>query len=170
MMMTRASLVIAFTLAGIPRIAHADEASKRAAIRELFALNGLEARMEQSLAATAEQYHRTAMSMVGGIGFTPAQERIASAYYDKVNQLLEEALSWKKIEPEYEEVYMKVYTEEEIDGVVAFYKSPIGHAYGAKSLEASAEIAAISNRRMQEVTPQLKKLSEVLINQLSATN
>jgi hypothetical protein len=166
--MSRLGLALVLAFLSLTQTAHADEASKRAKIRELFALNGMQARLEQNKVAAAQQYHQVAMNVTGTIGLSPAQDRIASAYYDKINELLAQAYDWKKLEPAYEDVYNKIYTEEEIDGVVAFYQSPVGKAYSAKNPAATAATIEVSNRLMSDVTPKLKKLAEELITNLSA--
>ena len=46
--------------------------------------------------------------------------------------MMKELLDWSKLEPLYVRVYQKSFTQEEVDGMLAFYKTPIGAAMIAK--------------------------------------
>src|SRR5256885_11873113 len=42
--------------------------------------------------------------------------------------LMKELLDWKKLEPIYVRIYQKSFTQAEVDGMIAFYKTPVGQA------------------------------------------
>ena len=42
--------------------------------------------------------------------------------------LMKELLDWKKLEPIYVRIYQKSFTQAEVDGMIAFYKTPAGQA------------------------------------------
>jgi hypothetical protein len=42
--------------------------------------------------------------------------------------MMKEILAWEKLEPLYTRVYQKTFTQQEIDGMLTFYKSPVGAA------------------------------------------
>jgi hypothetical protein len=46
--------------------------------------------------------------------------------------MMKELLDWKKLEPLYVRVYQKTFSQQEVDGMVAFYKTPAGQAVIAK--------------------------------------
>ena len=42
--------------------------------------------------------------------------------------MMKELLDWKKLEPMYVRIYQKTFTQQEVDGMIAFYKTPAGQA------------------------------------------
>jgi hypothetical protein len=50
----------------------------------------------------------------------------------EMKAMMKELLAWEKLEPAYVRVYQKTFTQQELDGMLAFYKTPIGAAMIAK--------------------------------------
>jgi len=46
----------------------------------------------------------------------------------EMTSLMTELLDWKKLEPIYVRIYQRSFTQAEVDGMIAFYKTPAGHA------------------------------------------
>ena len=46
--------------------------------------------------------------------------------------MMKELLAWEKLVPLYVRVYQKTFTQQELDGMLAFYKTPVGAAMIAK--------------------------------------
>jgi hypothetical protein len=46
----------------------------------------------------------------------------------EMTSLMKELLDWKKLEPIYVRIYQKSFTQAEVDGMIAFYKTPAGQA------------------------------------------
>jgi hypothetical protein len=46
----------------------------------------------------------------------------------EMTALMKELLDWKKLEPIYVRIYQKSFTQAEVDGMIAFYKTPAGQA------------------------------------------
>jgi hypothetical protein len=51
---------------------------------------------------------------------------------DETVSLMKELLDWKKLEPMYVRIYQKSFTQPEVDGIIAFYKTPAGQAVISK--------------------------------------
>ena len=50
----------------------------------------------------------------------------STKFTQKIQAVISGALSWNKLEPEYTKIYEDAYTEQQIDDILAFYKSPTG--------------------------------------------
>jgi len=59
------------------------------------------------------------------------QAKLDKSRTDAMSAMKEE-LAWSKLEPIYVRVYQKSFTQEEVSGMVAFYKTPIGQAMISK--------------------------------------
>ena len=56
----------------------------------------------------------------------------AAQVVDKLLVQIQDRFSWEKMKPEYVRLYDEVYSDAEISGILAFYKSPAGQAYLTK--------------------------------------
>lgn len=142
-------LAIVFVLALVP--AMADEASKSARIEEMLKLTNADAMTNQMI----DQMRKLAVqntSQAGG----PEEQTIQNRIFD----LLKQELSWEKMKPHYVQLYNELFTEQELDGIVAFYRSPAGQAMTKKMPELVQRSIALSQRQMSEVMPKVKQIIE----------
>jgi hypothetical protein len=72
--------------------------------------------------------------------------------------VLADGFGWNRLEPDYARLYEATYTEDEIDGILAFYKSPSGQAMVEKSPMLVKQSSALVQERMKAVMPQLQQL------------
>jgi hypothetical protein len=64
---------------------------------------------------------------------TPAQKNEQAAFEAKLTAVVMGELSWQKLEPDFAKLYAANYTAEQLDGLIAFYGSPLGQAVLAKT-------------------------------------
>ena len=143
--------------------AHADTASKDRKVREMLALmhmeettNRLEQAQEAHLRATAEQ-------QLTGATLEPDQKKAFEELQRKLVHLLREATTWKALEPDIVKLYSDAYKEEEIDGILTFYRSPAGRAMLAKAADLTERSIAISQRRMAGIAPKIQEAIDQFI-------
>jgi uncharacterized protein len=167
--MRRLPFVLAAALLFSAAAAHADDATKHAKVKELFQLTSMQNRVDQiRISALAQARSFAAQRFAStGVSAQPDNKGLA-AYYDKLNALVAESYNWTKLEPAYEQVYADLYTEDELDGILAFYKSPVGQAFLAKTPEATRLVLQISKQQFDGLTPQLQKLTEDYVAHLRA--
>ena len=63
-----------------------------------------------------------------GQQISPKVQRDIDQRRDEMVSLMKELLDWKKLEPIYVRIYQKSFTQPEVDGMIAFYKTPSGQA------------------------------------------
>jgi hypothetical protein len=125
-----------------PIAAHADApSSKQAKAEELLQLTHMDRLMTQML---------DQMSM----------RMKATADEQKLNQLLASNLTWDKMKPIMVQVYSDTYTDQELDGILAFYRSPAGQAMVAKSPELMTKTRNTMIERMSSLQSQVQQLSK----------
>ncbi len=140
----------AFLLAGAAR---ADDASRTAKAEELFQV----AKMDQGFRQLLEHAQATIKAQTGRQAPAGADK---AALDQKVSEILSQQMNWDKLRPQYVKVYVDTYTEAELDGVLAFYKSPAGQAWFAKSPELGDKTRLITQQAIQESQAQIRKLIE----------
>ena len=167
--MRRPLLVLTAALFLSAATAHADDATKHAKVRELFQLTSMQNRVDQIRVSALTQARAFAAKQFASTGVTaqPDNKGLA-AFYDKLNALVAESYNWTQLEPAYEKIYADLYTEDELDGILAFYKSPVGQAFLAKTPEATRQVLAISRQQFDDLTPQIQKLTQDYVAHLQA--
>ena len=139
--------------------ARADEASRRAKAKEMIALLHMDRVMTQMMDGIKQQMTAASQQMLPGSA-TTEQQRQLEAFQQKIFSLVESQMSWKTLEPEFIDLYVKDFTEEELDGIVTFYKSPVGASLIAKMPELSSQGMQIAQKRIIAIQPQIKQLAE----------
>ena len=141
----------------------ADRSSKDRKVHEMLALmrmeettNRLEQEQEAHLRATAEQE-------LAGAKLDPDQRKSFEELQRKLIHLLRETTTWKAMEPKFVKLYSDAYSEEEIDAILLFYRSPAGLAMLAKAADLTEKSIAISQRSMAAVAPKIQEAIDQFI-------
>jgi uncharacterized protein len=159
--MRRPLLVLAAALLFSGAAAHADDASKHAKVKQLFELTSMQNRVDQIRVSALAQARSFAAQQFASTGVSAQQDnKGVAAFYDRLNALVAGNYNWTKLEPAYEQIYANLYTEDELDGILAFYKSPVGQAFLSKSPEATRQILQLSKQQFDTLTPQIQKLTQ----------
>jgi len=92
--------------------------------------------------------------------FTPAQQKLVDDYINQVQSITQGAVSWEKVKPVIVQVYSDTYTDQELDGILAFYHSPAGQALVAKSPQLMNKTMQLVQSQVSTVQPQLQQANE----------
>jgi hypothetical protein len=87
---------------------------------------------------------------------------------DEVVALMRDLLAWKKIEPIYVRIYQKTFTQHEVDGMIAFYKTPAGQAVVAKMPAAMQTTIDEMQGLMGPAMQKLQQMQQDIIAELKA--
>jgi hypothetical protein len=92
---------------------------------------------------------------LGGQPRTPEQQRALESMRVKTAQIFREEMGWSKLEPMYVQIYQETFTQDEIDGLIAFYRTPVGVAYVDK-LPIVLQKASAASQRL--VGPMMQRM------------
>lgn len=149
--MLRRSLAAAALLlvAALPAAAQAPASPEAtAAARELLAVS----RARETFIRALE----LGMEEGGGMELTPEIRRT-------LREFMDEHFRYQDLEPEFVRMYTDLFTEEEMRGIIAFYRTPIGQRLVERTPEMAARSQRIANTRLQAVMPLLiQRLTEVM--------
>lgn len=152
-------LLVSALLVGGILPARADEATKTAKVEEMFKVAKLDQLFSQTLSMVSNQMKSAAFQRMFGVKLPPEQQKTAEEFQDKVTQLITETLSWDALKPTYVKLYTETYTESEIDGLLAFYKSPSGQAMVSKTPQLMTQAnQVVQQRMMTTMQPKLQAL------------
>jgi uncharacterized protein len=82
--------------------------------------------------------------------------------------VLGEELDWNTLEPIYADIYTQSFTQQEIDGMIAFYKSEPGQAVLAKMPIVMQKTMQAMQARMASMMPKIEKIRLDAMTQLKA--
>ena len=150
------ALITGVTLLWCASPVRAAEASKFAKAEELLNLTQTDQMMKSFLepmkGVLTAQMNKTDM---------PAEKRAkANEMQGKIMALIADRLSEAK--PALVKIYTDTYTEEEIDGILAFYKSPAGKALLQKMPQVMQRSMPVMMQLMGDLQPEIKKMTEEL--------
>ena len=167
--MKRWIAVLVVMLVVAPCGARADDASKQAKVKELFATMHMDHMLDQMMHSIQGEVQAMAQETSGAEQISPEQKKLMQDFMDKSMKVVNDSVGWAALEPEYVKLYAATYSEEEIDGILAFYKSPVGQAMLAKTPQLSAGGMQIVHSRMGDFQPKIQALQQEYMKELAAT-
>jgi hypothetical protein len=85
---------------------------------------------------------------------TPVQQDMLNQYAVKAAALIGEEINWSKMKPQMLQLYRDTYTQEEMDGMLAFYRSPVGQSMIEKMPGIAKKSMEISQNQLRELMPK----------------
>ncbi|MES2770461.1 MAG: DUF2059 domain-containing protein [Pseudomonadota bacterium] len=114
-------------------------------------LDGMMSQMDAMMKSSIKQ-------AVPGQTFTPEQEMIMEETQGKVVSAMWDELKWEALEPMYIEVYQKIFTQPEVDGMLAFYKTKSGQAVIRKMPLVMQTTTQMMQSRMAPLIPKIQQI------------
>jgi|SRR5437868_13989140 len=143
----------------VPLAARADDASKRAKVQEMLDMLHVDRTMAQVMELVKQQ--TTSMtSHTMGTNLTPEQKTSITDFQQKIFEFIESQIGWKAMQPQYVDLYASTFSEDEIDGMLVFYKSPAGQAMIAKMPELTQKSMVMAQQKMVSLQPQIQQMIE----------
>jgi len=140
-----------------------------ASVHELLAvieaqklLDGLWAQLEGMNRATAQK-------MLEGQQLTDAQRQIVDEMQTRMMGLLRDELRWEAFEPMMLDVYARTFTQDEVDGMLVFYRSDAGKAVIAKMPLAMQNTMQAVQARMAPLQEKLQRIVRESVDKMKAT-
>lgn len=148
-------LFLVCSLALLAVCAAAQPQTKEAKIEELLKLTGGEKMSEQALDQAK------AMMMSGLPATMPAEAREkALAMQTRILEFAKQRMSSDRLHTGYVKIFSETYTDAEIDGLLAFYRSPAGKAYVEKMPIVMQKTMMLVQDLMKDMLPEIVRLAK----------
>lgn len=147
-------------------VSAADAPPTEESVRELMRLTDLRKTLDtvsQNIETSTLATMRHALS---GEALSEKQEKILADMGVKLDAMLKEELSAEVLEPIYIEIYRKALRQQEVDGMIAFYKTDAGRAVVAKMPGVAKQTMEATLRRMQTLTPRVQLLQRETLERM----
>lgn len=103
-----------------------------ASLRELLQVTQVHKLVDGMIPQIDQMMKASMAQSLGGRKLTVQQQRIVDGMEQKMMAIVRGELSWSHLEPMYLRIYRESLTQSEVDGMVAFYKTPAGAAVVTK--------------------------------------
>jgi len=153
---------------GTPAAQSADAPPTVDSVRQLVRLTNPQQMLDTATTQLEESFRAGLDSELGSAPPTPDQQRIIDDMQAKLAALMKSELNWQNFEPAVIDMYRQTFTQREIDGMVAFYKSEAGAAMLAKLPRLSQSMMQMMQQRTAKFAPQLVQIQHDAIDQLRA--
>ena len=139
-----------------------------ASINQLLELSKAGALMD-SVWAQMDGFMKTSMQQVTkGKPLSADEQAIMNKQQTKMIAIMKDELSWAKIKDGFVQVYRETFTQEEVDGIIAFYTSPAGQAFGDKQPALMKNTMTLMQQRMGPIMQKIQQMSAETAKELKA--
>lgn len=150
------SLALCFLACALP--VGAQELSKQAKIERILDLTNSQAMIERTfdqITSMIDSQMKAQMPNASSEAMARTQE-----IQKKLMDLMKSRFSWEKMRPEFVRIYGETYSDEEIDGLLAFYQSAAGQGFIRKSPELTQKILAVSQSQLGDLMPEIQRITK----------
>lgn len=139
-----------------------------ASINQLLELSKAGALMD-SVWAQMDGFMKTSMQQVTkGKPLSADEQVIMDKQQTKMIAIMKDELSWAKIKGGFVQVYRETFTQEEVDGIIAFYKSPTGQAFIDKQPALMKNTMTLMQQRMGPIMQKIQQMTAETAKELKA--
>lgn len=101
---------------------------------------------------------------------SPSQQQAITNMKNRMVALIQGELAWEKLEPMYLRLYEESFTEEEVAGMLSFYKTPAGQAVIYKMPVLMRKLMPEIQTMSLGLAPQMKKIQQDFVTEVKAAN
>lgn len=148
----------------VPLGVHADQTSQRAIAEDLLQTM----KFEQMMTPVRTQMRSMMEQRLAQIGAPEDMQPILKRYTDRLFAVMDETLNWSTMKEDIIAIYVQVFSEDELKGMLEFYKGPVGQSAISKMPAAMQQSMALVQKRMPELQQKMKKISEELAQEIKA--
>lgn len=140
------------------------ESSKRESVEELLKLTNAEA----LVSSIQGQIGNMLQGIPRQMNIKPDEQQIFDTYMQNSLDMMKQEVSWDKMKGTMVDIYLKHFSEQEIQDLLVFYRTKTGHAMIEKMPMIMADSMQFSQQMMQDLMPKMQSLSTQLAEDLKA--
>ena len=137
---------------------YADEQSQRKLAEELLTIMKIGKQVDATF-DRMKTMHKEQMNSMGVSGGSLSSQ-------DKMMDLMAQEMSWEKMKDDYIAAYSEVFTQEELQGLIDFYKTPLGQKYVEKMPELTTKLMQVGNKHTMQLMPKIKAITSEMTNEI----
>jgi hypothetical protein len=138
--------------------AYGQDAARQAMAEELLNLMNVKESMEKTFAMMKQMIPAQIEKTMQAMGQTNRPPNM-SQQTEKIMALVAQEINWDKMKTDLITLYSETFTEDELKGVIAFYKSPAGQAFQKKLPMLMKRSMELNQKMMIQLMPKLQALN-----------
>ncbi len=131
-----------------------------ASLRELLEVTQSRKLVDNMRAQVEAQIGNDIQKSLDGKTPNAKEQQAISKMKDRMIALTVSELTWEKLEPMYMRMYKEAFTEEEVGGLLAFYKTPAGQALITKMPMLMQKIMAEVQTMVGAMVPRMQSIQK----------
>jgi len=164
----KALLLSLLAALAVPPALAQDTPPTEQSIRELLALMQAHNMIDTMMAQVDASWRPLMKQALGERQPSEREQQILDEGHAKIQALCREQLRWENFEPMMISVYRNTFSQKEVDGMKAFYRTPIGQAVIAKMPIVMQQTMQTMQGRMADMIPKIQQVQKDLAAQLKA--
>lgn len=160
-----AALVCASLWAAVPARA---EPPTVASVEVLLRVTRVESMMDALYANVEASMRQGMVQGLGGRRLNAEQQKIFDEMPRRFIAVMREELGWAVMKADILQVYLETFDQAEVDGLIAFYQSPLGQAFVEKTPLAMQKSMAATQSRMQTFLPRIEAAMQEAMREIRA--
>jgi len=153
------ALALCLGAAVLPATA-ADKPASEASIKRLMEVSNSKKLVDSALLQMNSIMKTSMKQALADQALSPEQEKVMLETQDKLTDVVKDELTWDTLEPMFLDIYQQTFTQKEVDGMLAFYKSPAGQAVIKKMPQVMQTTMQITQARMAKLIPKMQQIAE----------
>ena len=137
-------------------------------IKQLLAVTKVRGTVDGLKSQLKDMMHKTVQQTLKGKVPTMEQQAAIENMEDKMLAVLQKELAWEKLEPNYVKLYQQAYSEDEVNGMLAFYRTPVGQAVVDKSPIVMQQMMLQMQEMQQRLLPEIRRVQIEFLSDLKA--
>lgn len=158
MRIAQLALALCLSAAMLPATA-ADKPASEASVKRLIEASDSKKLVDNVMLQMDSMMKASMKQALADQALTAEQEKVMIETQDKLAGLVKDELKWEVLEPMFLDVYQKTFTQKEVDGMLAFYKSPAGQAVIKKMPQVMQTTMQIMQARMSKLVPKIQQIT-----------
>ncbi|WP_020558434.1 DUF2059 domain-containing protein [Thiofilum flexile] len=158
--------VIALSLLFSTHLAFAEPATD-ATIEELLTLTKSEKMITDIHEQVKSMMDQSMAKMTQGEEINPEEQKAIDNMISKMLAAMKEEVSWEKMKPLSIKLYKETFTEEELKGMVDFYKTPAGEAMANKMPTLMQNTMTATQDMMVGLQPKMAKIQQEFMQDMA---
>ena len=146
-----------------------DQPASEASVRQLIEITQAKQLVDNMQTQMDSMMRSTMKKTIGNKTLSPEQEAIIDDMQRQMVDAFASDMNWETLEPEFIDIYRKSFTEEEVTGMLDFYRTPAGQAVIRKMPVVMQYSMEMMQNRIIEITPKLQQIQKQAFEKLKAT-
>ncbi|HUL47433.1 MAG TPA: DUF2059 domain-containing protein [Steroidobacteraceae bacterium] len=145
-------------LLAAPAVWSQDAPPTEASIRQLFEVMHTSRLLDSMMTQIDQVMHSSIQQSLKGQKLNAEQQQILDDMGSELAGMVKQYLKWSDLEPQMIAIYRKTFSQQEIDGMLAFYRSPTGQAVIEKLPLAMQNTMQFTMQRVGDLQPKIAQL------------